>query len=149
MAAKQPKLHRSRTDKIIAGVCGGVAETYDIDPTLVRVIFIILAFWGGVGIILYLLGIIFMPYPGEESRVDAKEIGDRIEKVANDIRENLEKRPRRHYRGGEIFAVIIILLGILLLLRNLFPWMGAHLFWPIILILIGVLILTAGRKEKQ
>lgn len=56
------KLHKSKTDKKIAGVCGGIAETYDIDPTLVRIIFLattLLSF--GVGFWLYVICWIVMP----------------------------------------------------------------------------------------
>lgn len=56
------KLHKSKTDKKIAGVCGGIAETYDIDPTLVRIVFLattLLSF--GVGFWLYVICWIVMP----------------------------------------------------------------------------------------
>jgi len=50
------RLYRSRTNKKIAGVCGGIAEYFDIDPTVVRVIFVILLLPGGLpGIVPYLI----------------------------------------------------------------------------------------------
>ena len=49
------KLFRSKSDKIIAGVCGGVAEYFKIDPIAVRVAFVILAFVNGYGFVLYLI----------------------------------------------------------------------------------------------
>jgi phage shock protein C len=55
------KLVRSRTDKKIAGVCGGFADYLDIDATLVRLIWLMLAFFGGWGLIGYLIAWIIMP----------------------------------------------------------------------------------------
>lgn len=55
------RLRKSKQTKILAGVCGGVAEYLDWDPTLVRVLFIILGFSYGVAVVLYLLLAIIMP----------------------------------------------------------------------------------------
>ncbi|HEY2957964.1 MAG TPA: PspC domain-containing protein [Actinomycetota bacterium] len=52
--AQTRKLYRSRTDRKIAGVCGGLASYFNVDPTLIRVLFVVLAVVGGSGIILYL-----------------------------------------------------------------------------------------------
>jgi phage shock protein PspC (stress-responsive transcriptional regulator) len=48
------RVHRSRTDRKIAGVCGGLASYFNVDPTLIRVLFVVLAVVGGSGVILYL-----------------------------------------------------------------------------------------------
>jgi phage shock protein C len=55
------RLTRSRTDKKIAGVCGGVAEYLDVDSTLVRLAWLMLAFFGGWGLIGYIIAWIIMP----------------------------------------------------------------------------------------
>lgn len=56
------KLYRSTTDKKIAGVCGGLAEYFDIDVTLVRILFVLTLLPGGVpGLLLYLILAIVMP----------------------------------------------------------------------------------------
>jgi phage shock protein C len=55
------KLYRSRTDRKLAGVCGGLAEYFNLDPTLIRVLFIVLAVLGGSGIIIYLAMWILVP----------------------------------------------------------------------------------------
>jgi len=59
---KQPKrLYRSKKDKIIGGVCGGIAEYFNIDPVIVRVIAVVLAFMGGSGILAYIIAWIIIP----------------------------------------------------------------------------------------
>jgi phage shock protein C len=55
------KLHRSRKDKKIAGVAGGLAEYFNVDPTLIRVLFVVLAIFGGAGLVLYLAMWIIVP----------------------------------------------------------------------------------------
>lgn len=62
------KLYKSNTQKMISGVCGGIAEYFDVDPTIVRILFVIFGFGGGGGILLYLLAAVIMP--------DAPLIGD-------------------------------------------------------------------------
>ena len=55
------KLYRSKKNKIIGGVCGGIAEYLDIDPTLVRLIWVLGSLLWGAGIILYLIAWIIIP----------------------------------------------------------------------------------------
>jgi phage shock protein C len=58
---EEKKLMRSTTDRMVAGVCGGLAEYFDIDATLVRVLFVIVTLFGGSGILIYLVLWIVMP----------------------------------------------------------------------------------------
>jgi phage shock protein C len=57
----QKRLQRSRTEKMIGGVCGGFAEYFGVDPTLVRVIWVAMTLVVGVGILLYLILWLVMP----------------------------------------------------------------------------------------
>ncbi len=67
------KLYRSRTDKMVAGVCGGLGEYLDVDPTLIRLLFVFAVLAGfGSGIVLYIIMAIVMP-PREETRPIAVE----------------------------------------------------------------------------
>lgn len=55
------RLYRSQTEKMVGGVCGGLGEVLDVDPTIIRVVFVLLAFLGGHGILLYLILWLIMP----------------------------------------------------------------------------------------
>ena len=57
------KLYKSNTDKKLAGVCGGIAEYFDIDSTLVRLIWVIIILAAGTGILAYIIAAIVMPDP--------------------------------------------------------------------------------------
>lgn len=55
------KLYRSNTDRKLSGVCGGLAEHFDIDPTIIRLIFIFLTLFGGGGLLIYLICALVIP----------------------------------------------------------------------------------------
>jgi phage shock protein PspC (stress-responsive transcriptional regulator) len=62
MTTSQAKrLYRARDDHMIAGVCAGIAEYFDVDPTLIRIIFMLLALAGGPGLLAYLILWVIMP----------------------------------------------------------------------------------------
>ena len=61
MSSDIKKLYRSRNDRMIAGVCGGLGEYFSIDPTLFRLVFVVAAVFGGSGFIAYLLFMIIVP----------------------------------------------------------------------------------------
>lgn len=61
MAEKEKKLYRSGNNKMIAGVCGGIAEYFGWDPTLVRLALVAFFLIGGSGILLYIVAWILMP----------------------------------------------------------------------------------------
>ena len=58
------KLYRSNTNKMVAGVCGGIGEYFEIDPTLVRLGFVALSFLAGGGLFVYILAAIIIPKEG-------------------------------------------------------------------------------------
>ncbi|RME83235.1 MAG: PspC domain-containing protein [Caldilineae bacterium] len=55
------RLYRSRKDRMIAGVCGGLGEYFNIDPTLIRLALLFLVIWGGGGVLVYLIAWIVIP----------------------------------------------------------------------------------------
>lgn len=57
----EKKLYRSERNRMIAGVCGGLAEYFDVDPVIVRLLWVVFSFFVGSGIILYILACIIIP----------------------------------------------------------------------------------------
>ncbi len=55
------RLYRSSTQKMLAGVCGGIGEYFDIDPTLVRLSFVLFSLMGGSGLLAYIIAAIVIP----------------------------------------------------------------------------------------
>ncbi len=141
------RITKSKTDKVIDGVCGGIAEYFGVDSVIVRLIFIVLVFLNGLGLILYIILVIIMPGAGqvdkppkETIQENVQDIGERVKEAGEGLgqafsRTNEEKRSNRAVWLG----IILILLGIFLLLENLhlLSWINRDLLWPIIIIFIG------------
>ena len=69
------KLHRSESDRWLAGVCGGIAEYFNVDSTLIRVLFILFGFLVGGGILIYIILWIIMPEaPAAAAKADLEQV---------------------------------------------------------------------------
>src|SRR6516165_4843792 len=68
-AAGPRRLTRSRTDRKLAGVCGGLGEYFGIDPVIIRILVVVLTIFGGSGLLLYAAGWLLIPDEGEEHSV--------------------------------------------------------------------------------
>jgi phage shock protein PspC (stress-responsive transcriptional regulator) len=66
------RLERSVKGRWLAGVCAGIADYFDIDPVLIRVVFVVTAFMGGVGLVGYVAGWALMPEQGESASIAEK-----------------------------------------------------------------------------
>ena len=119
------KLYRSRKDRILFGVCGGIAEYFGTDSTLVRVLTVVLFLLNGSFMVLYLLLAIIIP----------ENLSQKKEKPVVKLENN-------SYLIGAGFVII----GIVLLLReyNIINWSQ---IWPSLLIMLGVFILWQNQKK--
>ncbi len=146
------KLYRSTTDRIFAGVCGGLGEYFNIDPLLFRGLFLLMFIGAGSGFFLYLLLMVIIPKApagiapgaaadGRERLSDlVYEMRDGVQRVAGQARQwEREGGDHRIFIGG-----IIIVLGVLLLLNQVFPqhWFRWDLFWPVAIMIIGLLVIA-------
>lgn len=84
MSAEYKRLYRSRNERMIAGVCGGLGEYFGIDPTLVRILFVIGMLMGGPGLLAYLILLIVVPEEPLGTIIDSQPStgGDEEEQVA-------------------------------------------------------------------
>jgi phage shock protein C len=150
------KLMRSQTDKMVGGVCGGLGLYLGIDPTLVRLFFVVLGLSnGGIALALYFVLWIVMPLEGKQvsaNLVEAigtgtQEMADRARNLGQDIRENMVPRQRQIAMVG---GIALVGLGAVLLLQNLaIPWLAWLRFdqlWPILLILGGLVLLVRQSR---
>jgi len=94
----QPRLMRSRTEVIVAGVCGGLAEYFAIDPVIVRLIFVLVTLTSGLGLVIYPIlwlvmpkagtsgsGAAFFPHDAEEWRRRAQQFGAEASQVGQEF----------------------------------------------------------------
>lgn len=137
------RLYRSRKDRMIAGVCGGIASYFDIDPTLVRIFAVLTVFANGIGIIGYIIAWIIVPLEPEQKEGEEKDASSGEEGQISTEEDRIQKRK---IVGG----LILIVIGGLFLLYTFFPWFAWGKFWPVILIAIGaVILIDSMRKKKQ
>jgi phage shock protein C len=150
------RLYRHRTNRIIAGVCGGIGEYLNIDPTFVRIFFVLLALSNGIGVLVYFLLWIIVPPDnarnvslGESARTGADEIAEHAHYLGEDLRQAV------HNPTSQTWMYIgagLIIIGFFALLNSL-PWHWLHwlnwnFFWPVLLILGGIaLVVRYFRKE--
>ncbi|HCL89754.1 MAG TPA: stress-responsive transcriptional regulator [Candidatus Atribacteria bacterium] len=149
------KLYRSKKDCVIGGVCGGIAEYFDVDPTLVRLLAILIFFFGGSGIIAYIIGWIIIPRNPNGNTEDNSENKGEIEgkskkgadKADKKAEENLsEERSKGNSERNKniILGIILIIAGLIFMGSTLFPWItwiAWGTFWPVIIIVVGLVII--------
>lgn len=144
------KLTRSSTDTVIAGVAGGLAEYLNIDSTVVRVIFIILTFAGGFGVLLYVILALVIPpattQPEPASAFDKKvaDLHEEVKQKAKEWKEQVGAKPRPR-RSRSVVGWILLIVGAFILLDRLdivdTAWTGTY--WPVLLIVGGLLFIAA------
>lgn len=139
------KIYRSEQNKLIFGVGGGLAEYFEIDPLLVRALFLLLALQGW-GILFYLILAILMPTKSNDIDVNkdnlSKETKKRTKQLVGEAKEGwIWMKDMRNIIGG-----LIILFGLNLLFSSLFDfdifsWIGWSIIWSLIIIFIGIKII--------
>lgn len=133
------KLYRSKKDSIIAGVCGGIAEYFQLDSTLVRLLAILVVFLGGAGVIAYIVAWIIIPQ-NPEQETEPVELND-----APSEDSQVDKDSKRHIWGG----FVLIALGLFFLARSFFPRLMVVSLWPIILIAVGIFLIVQSLPRKK
>lgn len=128
---------------MIGGVCGGLAEYLDVDPTLVRLVFVALALLNGVGVILYIIAWIVVPERPLESAVAAAT----TEGAAGPGAPLGE--PLKGAEGRVVAGWALVVLGVLFLIDELVPFLSFDRMWPVIIIALGLWLLFYRRKGPE
>lgn len=167
------KLRRSLQDSVIGGVAGGLGEYFGTDPVIFRILFIVLTFTGGGGVLIYLLMWIFIP-KAELGFVDStfnssthntepeatdpfEEVNVEGEETKEDMKEDLKDDPfgpkvvkkKRSKNGNIIGGALLIMVGLFFLADDFFPWLSWEYLWPAALIIVGLAIIKMNFKGKD
>lgn len=125
------KLYRSNENKFISGVCGGLGEYFEIDPTLVRLIIVLLTFAsGGTLIFPYILAWIIVPVRPEGAP-------ERTEPV------------RYPSWSRYLPGLVLVVIGALMLMREFWFWFSWNEMWPIALILFGLFMIFRHTTKHR
>jgi phage shock protein C len=124
----EKKLYRSRINSMIGGVCGGLGEYLNVDPTIMRLVAVLLVFANGVGLLAYIIAWIIIP---------------RNPDIMAEVVVTEKSELNRLLPG-----LALIFLGLVFLLNNLIPWFRFRFLWPLILIVLGIFILIKAQKKE-
>jgi phage shock protein C len=147
------KLYRSQTQKIVGGVCGGIAEYFDLDVTLIRFLWILVAFMAGSGVIAYIIGMIIIPpnphqltmkSEGKAFSSEGDIEGERV--VEGEIVEDRSCFDSTNDKR-KILGLILIGFGIYFGMNMLWGWRFLRRLWPLVFIAVGIYILFGVKKE--
>jgi phage shock protein C len=145
------RLYRSRDERVLAGVAGGVAEMLDTDPALVRIAWVLLAFLtGGLALLVYIVMAIVVPE--RPDGIPAAGTGRAGVAGAAAPRPGARPRPRDpadRRRGGLIAGIVLILVGGFFLVRQLLPAIDIALWWPTVAIGLGVLLVIVALVPSR
>jgi signal transduction histidine kinase len=125
------RLERSRSDRLIAGVAGGIGQHLGISSTIVRVAFVGLSFAGGFGIVVYLLTWLLAPREdaGSEAAVSIRRV----------------RAPTRN----QVLGIGLVAAGLIVLVSISGLWFGGEHGWPVVLAAIGFTILWARSGDDR
>ena len=151
MVQQRHRLYRSRDDRILFGVAGGLAEFFDIDPVLVRLGWVLLTVASvGLGALAYIVLAIVTP---NARQLVSREVGPVDESSKESSGEMVEARvdeglPRRQV-ARNVFGVGLIIIGMIVLLGNLgvFDSVRWDIVWPAVIVVLGVTILLPSIRR--
>lgn len=142
------------------GVSGGLAEYFGVDPTIVRLLFVLITLLAnGLGILIYVVLAIMVPLSSEPTSVALSreekigefvgEVGDRAKELAQEVKQNNQVRA---FGFSFFFGLAMILTGLYWLVEQFYPlhvywwWLG-RAFWPAIVILFGLFLIFKNDKK--
>jgi phage shock protein PspC (stress-responsive transcriptional regulator) len=136
------KLYRSKRNAVVAGVSAGLAEYFNIDPAIVRLIFVLATVFGGSGVLVYIILWIILPQEEQGTIGSHDTVHDNVAEIRGRAEEFAEgfRGGSREIRTRTMVGYIFIGLGVIFVLQN-FGLFRADIFWPLVLVVVGLFIL--------
>jgi phage shock protein C len=156
------RLYRSRTNSVLAGVCGGIAEYFQVDPSAVRIVTALLIIPGGLSIWVYILAALIIPKePLSSAEHRASQDYKIVDEEGNVTRVYQDTPYDEHAEDSHtpknaaiVFGLVLIGIGVLVFLRRFLPYFHIPYYitqaiFPALLILGGVFLVfgVTGRRK--
>lgn len=147
------ELKRSKKNRVIAGVCGGIGQYFQVDPIFIRIIFIAFTFASGVGVLVYIILWLLVPdeegFSYYENVKNEKNIKKNKDKVKNNFSSEIKNAAEKSKSNGPfIIGVVLIAIGLMFLSNNFFSFYNFFKLWPLILVVIGLGILLSSIERR-
>ena len=150
MVQQAQRLSKSRDDRFLFGVAGGLAEYFDIDPVLVRVGWVLLTVaTGGIGLLVYIVMAIVTP-DGRRQVSKSAAGEDAVDDLSDSVDEpDRYQRSSRRHTARNILAIGLIVVGAIILLNNLgvFGSIRWDIVWPVAIVVLGLTILIPSIRR--
>lgn len=143
------KLSRSRDNRVIAGVCGGIAEYFATDPTIIRLVWAAFALTG-TGVVVYIIAAIIMPERHKNSFDQFDDYDpekDFKDYTGSDFKEEGYSKSNSN-NGRLILGAVLIFFGLLIFVQRFVSWISFHLLWPLVFVIIGFLMIFKGGRRN-
>ena len=135
------KLSRNSMNKVIGGVCSGLAEFFGLDVALVRIAFVIAFMFASFGFWLYIILWIVLP-DGQQTIDNGQQIFGQSQSQQSESVSKSESKVKSVLAGS-----FVILIGLLFLINNFIPINWVWKLWPLILVAIGVVMIVTSSKK--
>ena len=138
----EKRLYKSRENRALCGVCGGIGEYFDIDPVIVRLLVVVFTLCGGAGLIGYIIAAIIIP---ERDKLEGSNAYNETYggKEASEEGGSGEYPVKKSGRSGTLtLGIIMIALAAFIVLRSFVPWIPGEAVAAVILICAGVYFIT-------
>lgn len=125
------RLYKSSKDKVFEGVCGGLGEYFNIDPVIIRLVWVVLVIFGGTGVLAYLIAMLIIPKNPETE----------VETPVTDKAVSTESFSQRFWGVILVVAGILLLFGIIGPIAGIFAGITlamGHVLWPVLVIGLGL-----------
>ena len=146
------RLYRSKSDSVIAGICGGLGKHLNTDPVVFRIIFVLAVILGGSGLLLYIILWIVIPeepiIPFGTSNFKSEPMTEE-QTNTNYNTSNPEKKNQNHNDGNLWGGIILIALGGMFLIDRFVPRIHFGDLWPVILIVVGVILISKAYQQNK
>lgn len=134
-------IYRNKTNKTIGGVASGLSEYFNIDVSIVRVVFIILALLNGIGLVVYIAFWIILPEKQQMDNFNSETEDDYSE-------QKLKMEDTKNDNTKYITGILLIIIGTLFFIERIFDTVHFFDMIPILMILIGIFILSGYFNKK-
>jgi len=154
------KLYRTVNNKVIAGVAGGLAEYFDVDVIIFRLLFVLLLLFGGGGLLAYI--IMWIVVPARPVPLNYSSNSSATQPGATEQDTNTGNNPAEPQatpaaatkksstsNASLVAGIILIVMGILFLAGRMMPWVNLGNFWPVLLIIGGFLIIDPNILKSK